>query len=104
MKKFVNEIQELLNLYKHKKFKLAEKYAKNLINKYPKNPLIYNVLGLILTAQNKIEKGYRNCRFGRLRLPWDYQTGIINTRIIKRGLSHTGIIKYPLTHFYQPGL
>ena len=59
MKKFANEIQELLNLYKHKKFKLAEKYAKNLVNKYPKNPLIYNVLGLILTAQNKIEKAIR---------------------------------------------
>ena len=50
------EIQELLNLYNTKNFKIAESKTKKYINLYPDNPTLYNILGTILTAQNKIKE------------------------------------------------
>ena len=55
MKKLEDEIQNLLNLYKIKKFSAAEITANNLINRYPQNVWLYNILGLILTEQKRFD-------------------------------------------------
>ena len=60
MKKIVEEFQGLINLYKLKKLSVAEVTANNLINKYPHNVWLYNILGLILTEQKKFEEAV-NC-------------------------------------------
>ena len=49
MKNVNQKIQELLNLFKSKKFIDAEILAKQSIEKYPNNVFLYNFLGLVLS-------------------------------------------------------
>jgi len=56
MEKLRKKIQILLNLYKSKKLIESENFAKNLINENPNIVFLYNLLGLILTEQKKIEE------------------------------------------------
>ena len=53
MKNFKQEFQTLLGFYKKKNFYKAELLSKRLINIYPENIVLYNILGLILNQQNK---------------------------------------------------
>ena len=55
MKDLEKQIQSLINLYKSKKFTNAEELAKKLIYTNPKVVFLYNLLGLILNEQNKID-------------------------------------------------
>jgi len=50
------KVQLILELYKSKKFNKAEKLIKELLLEQPKISFLYNVLGLILNAQNKTEE------------------------------------------------
>ena len=56
MKSFKQEFQHLIKLYKKKNFSKAELLNKRLINIYPNNILLYNILGLILNEQNKMDE------------------------------------------------
>ena len=63
MKNLQKEIQLLLNLYKLKNLTEASLLNKKLIDDYPNVVILYNIMGLILTEQNKIEeaiKCYKN--------------------------------------------
>ena len=53
MKNADQKIQELLNLFKSKKFVEAEILAKECIETYPNNTFLYNFLGLVLTRLQK---------------------------------------------------
>ena len=53
MENFNNQFQIILNLYKSREFYRAEKLCKKLILKYPRLPILYNVLGLIFTEEKK---------------------------------------------------
>ena len=58
-----NKIQNILNLYKSKNLFKAESLTKELLDRYPKNVFLYNLLGLIFTEQNKVDdavKCYKN--------------------------------------------
>ena len=55
MKDLEKQIQSLINLYKSKKFTNAEELAKKIIYTNPKVVFLYNLLGLILNEQNKID-------------------------------------------------
>ena len=59
MEKLQKKIQILLNLYKSKKLFDAENFAQNLINENTNVVFLYNVLGLILTEQNKLDDAIR---------------------------------------------
>ncbi|MBA1337264.1 MAG: Tetratricopeptide (TPR) repeat [Pelagibacterales bacterium] len=63
MKKIEKKIEEIVSLFKSKKLLEAEKYNKALIIEYPKVVYLYNLLGLILTEQNKLKEAleYYNC-------------------------------------------
>ena len=56
MENLKKKIQLLLNLYKSKNLSKAELFNKELISTYPKVVNLYNVLGLILTEQKKIDE------------------------------------------------
>ena len=56
MKNFKQEFQLLINLYKQKNFSKAELLSKRLLNIYPNNILLYNVLGLILNEQKRTDE------------------------------------------------
>ena len=56
MKKFEEEVQNLLNLYKLKNLSAAEITANNLINKHPQNVWLYNILGLIFMEQKRFDE------------------------------------------------
>ena len=56
MENFNNQFQIILNLYKSREFYRAEKLCKKLILKYPRLPILYNVLGLIFTEEKKTDK------------------------------------------------
>ena len=56
MENLQNKIQYLLNLYKSKQFLKAENINKQLLKVHYKEPFLYNSLGLILSAQNKISE------------------------------------------------
>ncbi len=56
MKNFKQEFKLLINLYKKKNFSKAELLNKRLINIYPNNILLYNILGLILNEQKKTDE------------------------------------------------
>ncbi len=47
------KIQNILRLYKSQEYAIAELTTKELISTHKQNPFLYNLLGLILTAQNK---------------------------------------------------
>ena len=56
METLEKKIQLLLNLYKSKNLSKVESYSKELINSYPKIVVLYNILGLVLAEQNKIDE------------------------------------------------
>jgi len=56
MENLKKKIQLLLNLYKSKNLSKAELFNKELISAHPKIVNLYNVLGLILTEQKKIDE------------------------------------------------
>ena len=56
MENLKTKIQLLLNLYKSKNLSKAELLNKKLISAHPKVVNLYNVLGLILTEQKKIDE------------------------------------------------
>jgi tetratricopeptide (TPR) repeat protein len=56
MKKFTQEIQELLNLYRLKKISEAEKRTKESLDNYPNNVWLHNFFGLILIEQKKFKE------------------------------------------------
>ena len=60
METLEKKIQLLLNLYKSKNLSKAELFNRELIQNYPKIILLYNILGLILTDQNRIQDAI-NC-------------------------------------------
>ena len=60
MEDIQKKIQILLNLYKSKNLSKAELFNRELIQNYPKIILLYNILGLILTDQNRIQDAI-NC-------------------------------------------
>ena len=49
------KIQTLINLYKSKNLSKAETLNKELLKFYPKIVILYNILGLILTEQKKLD-------------------------------------------------
>ena len=56
MKNLQKKIQLLLNLFKEKKTAEAKHLNEELIKEYPKVVYLYNILGLILTDQKKIDE------------------------------------------------
>ena len=56
MEKLKKKIEIISSLYKARKLTKAESLCKNLINNYPNIVFLYNLLGLILTDQRKIEE------------------------------------------------
>ena len=56
METLKKKIQLLLNLYKSKNLSKVESYSKELINSYPKIVVLYNILGLVLAEQNKVDE------------------------------------------------
>ena len=59
MENLQKKIQILLNLYRSKKFQEAEILNKELIKFHKKIPFLYNTLGLILTAQNRVDEAIK---------------------------------------------
>tara|TARA_B110000438_G_scaffold85378_1_gene84856 strand:+ start:1677 stop:3221 length:1545 start_codon:yes stop_codon:yes gene_type:complete len=59
MENLQKKIQILLNLYRSKKFQEAEILNKELIKSHKKIPFLYNTLGLILTAQNRVDEAIK---------------------------------------------
>ena len=53
------KIQDLLNLFKSKKFKEAEIIAKESIQKFPNNPFLYNFLGLTLSELKRHDEAIK---------------------------------------------
>ena len=64
MKKFEEEVQNLLNLYKLKNLSAAEITANNLINKHPQNVWLYNILGLIFMEQKRFDEAINSFEKG----------------------------------------
>ena len=56
MNNIEKKIDILLNLFKSKKLVEAERFNNDLILKYPDTPYLFNIHGLILTEQKKINK------------------------------------------------
>ena len=56
MKNIKNEIEQAVNLYKLQKFSEAKILTNKLITKNSKIPFLYNLLGLILTAQKRFDE------------------------------------------------
>ena len=60
MENLKKKIQLLLNLYKSKNLSKAELFNKELICAHPKVVNLYNVLGLILTEQKKLDEAIQS--------------------------------------------
>ena len=71
MENLQKKIQTLLNLYKSKNLSKAELLNKELIIAHPKVVILYNILGLILTDQNKIDKAIE-CYDQGIKIKPDY--------------------------------
>ena len=56
MDKLKEEIQSAVNVYKSGNLSKAEQVSKKLISSNPKVAFLYNLLGLILTGQKKIDE------------------------------------------------
>ena len=59
MENLQKKIQILLNLYRLKKFQEAEALNREIIKHHKKIPFLYNTLGLILTAQNRVDEAIK---------------------------------------------
>ena len=64
MEKLQKKIQELFNLYKLKKLSEAEMLTRKLIEESPKVVILYNILGLILTDQKRIDEAIKFYEMG----------------------------------------
>ena len=64
MEKLKQKIQESVKLYKSGDFIKCEKNTKKLINLSPKVAFLYNLLGLALNAQNKIDEAIQSYNEG----------------------------------------
>ena len=53
MKNLRDQIQSAVDIFKSGDYLKAEKVSKKLVNENPKVAFLYNLLGLILSAQNK---------------------------------------------------
>ena len=53
-------IQELINLYRAGKLVIVEKKVTKLIKENPKNFILYNLFGAILSDQKKLDKAIIN--------------------------------------------
>ena len=56
MDKLKDQIQSAVNVYKSGNLSKAEQVSKKLINENPNVTFLYNLLGLILTGQKKLDK------------------------------------------------
>ena len=83
MENLQNKIQNLLNLYKSKKLIEAEKVAKNLIKVNPRVAFLYNLLGLILSAQKKTDEAMKYYKEG-IKADPSYAMNYNNLGIIYR--------------------
>ena len=54
MKDLKKEINNILNLFRSNKLLEAESLNKEIIRYFPKETILYNILGLILAEQKKI--------------------------------------------------
>ena len=61
-------IQELIDLFYAGKFTLVEKKVVKLIEKYPKNFVLYNLFGAILVNQKKLKQAVVNFKKSILHL------------------------------------
>ena len=59
MKNLQKKIEQLIKLYKSNNLFTAEKVNAELIRSYPKVVVLYNIMGLILTDQNKINEAIK---------------------------------------------
>jgi tetratricopeptide (TPR) repeat protein len=64
MNNIEKKIDILLNLFKSKKLEDAERFNNDLILKYPNIAYLYNILGLILTEQKKLNKAINTYKNG----------------------------------------
>lgn len=71
MKNFERDIQVALNLFRSKNFNKAELACIKLLKIYPKNIWLYNLLGITLTEQNKIDEAI-NCYEKGLKIDPNY--------------------------------
>ena len=59
MEDLKEKIQTAVNIYKSGDIEKAKEISKKLINSNPKVVFLYNLLGLILTGQNKIQEAIK---------------------------------------------
>ena len=71
MKNIKNEIQQAINLYKSQNFSSAEEFCKKLIKLNPKIAFLFNLLGLILSAQRRNDEAIEYYKKG-ISLQPDY--------------------------------
>jgi Tfp pilus assembly protein PilF len=64
MKNLQKDIQFLVDLYKSKNLSKAELVCKKLIEANPRVAILYNILGLILTDENKIDEAIKYYEHG----------------------------------------
>tara|TARA_Y100000590_G_scaffold292219_1_gene328987 strand:- start:533 stop:2086 length:1554 start_codon:yes stop_codon:yes gene_type:complete len=65
------KIQILLNFFKAKKFNEAEVLNRDLISKYPQAIYLYNILGLVLIEQKKVDESIK-CYKDGIKIKSDY--------------------------------
>lgn len=75
------EIKKLISLYKNKNIKEAENQSKLFLIKYPKSFFVYNLLGIILTSQNKNQEAIKNYE-NALKIKPDYPEAYFNLGIV----------------------
>ena len=57
---FKKDYEKLLKVYQSKNFVATEIHAKKLISKYPRKFVLFNLLGLVLSQQNKTKKAIQS--------------------------------------------
>ena len=75
------ELEEILTLYKKKQFTKGEIKIKKLINVYSKSFFLYNLLGVFLNEQNKIEEAINSYK-NAIKLKPDYSDAYYNLATI----------------------
>ena len=64
MENIKKEIQTLVNLYRSQQLYKAEELNNKLLKVYPKVIILYNILGLILTSQKKLNEAIQSYEKG----------------------------------------
>lgn len=64
MKKFEKQVRFIVDLYKSKNLIKAESLSRKLIKENPRVAILYNILGLVLTEQKKIDEALENYKKG----------------------------------------